>query len=265
MFYIMAKLQRLLNKARFAGVSHKIIDPIAQRLPFARYLAIIAVMLFACVSAHASGHISATYGRNPVDSLLGGSASYEKDFGKWDIEADAQIQSGDITESEAHVAVAFDVGPVQFKPFVELNAIRTEDWGYSRDGGAKINIPIGDSGVELALGGFLRGSQAFVPLQKGTRNPITGEVEWDDASILNFDNLGLINALFEVNLEWKRLDLGLSGIFDVSNKTFHQIIVDAGTGWQITPKVSIFVDGQYIEQPGDGRQVSFTSGVGYEF
>lgn len=237
---------------------------------FLKHWVVMAMALMLMITPHAvaSGHISVIYGKSPLDSLLGVAADYEKDFGSWDLEADAQLQDGDITESEAHIALGFDVGPVQLKPFLEINAIKTyEDWGYARDGGAKVNVPIGQSGVEAALGVFFRGSQAFVPLQKGTRNTQTGEIVWDEASVLNFDGLGLVNALFEVNFEWRRIDIGVSGIFDISNKSFHQVIVDAGTSWQLTEKLSIGVDGQYVEQPGEGggRQTSATIRSNYKF
>ena len=39
MFYIMSKLQSFFNYLRFKGVSHSVIDPIVQRLPFQKYLA----------------------------------------------------------------------------------------------------------------------------------------------------------------------------------------------------------------------------------
>lgn len=38
MFRVMCFLQSLLVALRFAGVSHKVLDPVAQRLPFAKYL-----------------------------------------------------------------------------------------------------------------------------------------------------------------------------------------------------------------------------------
>lgn len=39
MFHVMSNLQSFFNACRGWGVSHKVIDPIVQRLPFQKYLA----------------------------------------------------------------------------------------------------------------------------------------------------------------------------------------------------------------------------------
>ena len=214
-----------------------------------------------------SGHISAIYGYNPIDSLIGLSGSYETDFKHGDFEVDAQLQSGDIVEGDAHLAIAFDVGPVQLKPFTEVNTIKTADWGRTLDGGAKLNIPLRDSGVDVAIGMFARNSKAFIPLQHGTRNPVTGEVTWEDATLLNFDNLGLLNALFETQFAWKRVDVGLTGIFDVSNQEFHQLIIELSTSWQLTQRLQFSMMLEHIVQAGDagGQQADATFAIGYKF
>lgn len=226
---------------------------------------LIALTLFPSFMALASGgHINATYQQSPLDSLIGVAADYEEEYRWGDFEVDGALQSGDITEGEAHAAVAFNVGIFQVKPFGELNLIRTSDWGHTLDGGAKLNFPIGNFNV--AGGVFARNSNAFVPLQTGTRNPITGEEKWDDATPLNFDDLGVLNALLETEFDWHRIEIGLTGIFDLSNQAFHQVIVDAGTNWDIGV-VSILADVQYIAQAGTGggQQLSFQGGVGYKF
>lgn len=231
----------------------------------------IALMLMAFFVTAAfgtqSGHISAIYGDNSIDQFLGLSGDYQKAFEHGDFEADAQIQSGDILEGDAHIAIALNLGYAQLKPFAEVNTVRTDDWGYSLDGGAKINVPIGDTGVEVALGMFARGSKAFIPLQKGTRNPVTGEVKWEDATPLNFDNLGLLNALFETQFEWRRVNIGLKGIFDVSNQKFHQLITDLSSSWQLTQSLQFSAKWEYIVQAGEGggQQASVAFAMGYKF
>lgn len=231
-----------------------------------RTITLLAILMLPALS-FASGHISAIYDYSPIDGLLGLSADYEKDLGRYEIETDGQIQSGDIIDGGAHLAVAFDIGPIQLKPFAEVNAVRTDDWGHTLDGGAKINVPIGDTGVDIALGMFARNSNAFVPLQTGTRNPVTGEVTWDDATLLNFSDLGLLNALFETGFKWKRLDVGITGIFDVSNQKFHQLITEASTSWQITQRLQFSVMGEHIVQAGDdgGQQLDVSFAMGYKF
>ena len=228
-------------------------------------LVLFGVMMM-CASADASGHINAIYSRNPMDSQMGLSGDYEKDFGLWEIEADAQVQRGDIVESEAHVAIAFGNGPVQFKPFAELNAVYTKDWGHSLDGGAKINLPLGN--IDVAAGMFLRNSAAFKPIETATR--VQGTEEWipdNSGSPLNFEDLGLLNALIEFEYKWERVSLGVTSIFDISNQTFHQVILDAGTGWNVTPKLRLSVDLQYIVQAGEnsGQQTTVTTGLGSVF
>lgn len=221
------------------------------------------VLLYA-LTANASGHISLNYAYNPIDSLVGLSGDYEKDFGGYEVETDGQLQSGDIIEGDLHAAVAFDMGPVQAKPFVEANIVRTEDWGRTLDMGAKLNFPIGD--LDIAAGLFGRNSDAFKPIETGTRvQGVAGSEKWKESSILNFNDLGLLNALIETQYQWKRVQFGVTGIVDISNREFHQIILDASTGWKLTSKLSLNVDAQHITQIGDGQQFSFNGGVSYNF
>ena len=230
------------------------------------FWSVVAMALLA-VNAFGSGHISAIWDYNPIDGLIGVSGDYQTEFEDGDFEVDAQLQSGDIVVGDAHVAIAFNVGPVQVKPFAEANTIKTEDWGHTLDGGAKLNVPIGDTGVDVALGMFARNSKAFIPLQHGTRNPVTGEVKWEDATLLNFENLGLLNALFETQFEWKRLNVGLMGIFDVSNQKFHQLITKVSTSWQLTQRLQFSVRAEHIAQAGatGGQQVDISFATGYKF
>ena len=194
------------------------------------WLVLATIML--CVSyAFADGNISATYAHNPLDSLKGVVADYEKDFGEYEIETDGSIQQGDIIEGDAHFAIAFDVGPVQLKPFSETNFVKTEDWGHTLDGGLKINVPWGN--VDVAVGMFGRSSNAFIPLQQGTRNPVTGEVKWNDATLLDFNDLGILNALFEIKFPLQQFDIGITGILDISNQKFHQVITEIGSSWKV--------------------------------
>jgi len=211
------------------------------------------------------GHLSAIFTHNPVDSLLGLNGDYEKDFGKWTLEADGAIEHGDITEGGANLAIAFDVGPVQLKPFTTLAAIRTSDWGHALDGGAKLNVPIGS--LDIAVGVFARNSQAFVPLQTGTRNPVTGEVKWNDATLLNFNDLGVLNAIGETEFSWRNLDFKLTGIFDISNQRFHQFITDATAAWDIPFGLQFSLLGQHVIQTGEsgGQQFNISSQIGYKF
>lgn len=215
------------------------------------------------------GHVAAIFSRNPVDSLMGGNGSYKTDFGKWTLEADGSIAHGDITESNANIAVGFDIGlgqkEIAIKPFTTLAAIRTSDWGYALDGGVKLNVPIGS--LDVAIGAFARNSQAFVPLQHGTRNPVTGEIKWEDPTLLNFDGLGVWNAVVETGWDWKNLDLKLTGIVDLSNQKFHQLITDATASWDVAWGLQFSVMGQHIAQAGEGggQQVNISSQIGYKF
>lgn len=226
---------------------------------------IFTLLTLPALLAFSEGHLSATYAYNPVDSLIGLGGDYEKDFGKWTLEADGSIQHGDITESGANLAVAFDVGRVQLKPFTTLAAIRTSNWGHALDGGMKLNVPIGS--LDIAVGVFARNSQAFVPLQTGTRNPVTGEIKWDDPTLLNFNDLGILNAIGETGWSWENLDVRLTGIFDISNRRFHQLITDATAAWDMPFGLQFSLLGQHIAQAGEGggQQFNISSQVGYKF
>jgi len=228
-------------------------------------LVLIFTLLIVPTLLASEGHVAAIFSHNPVDSLLGGNGSYKKTFGKWTFEADGSIEHGDITESGANLAVAFDIGPIQLKPFTTLAAIRTGDWGHALDGGAKVNVPIGS--LDVALGVFARNSQAFVPLQTGTRNPVTGEVTWDDATLLNFNDLGILNAIGETGWSWRNLHFQLTGIFDISNQRFHQLITDATAAWDMPFGLQFSLLGQHIAQTGEsgGQQFNISSQIGYKF
>ena len=222
-------------------------------------------LMFCTVTSFGSGHISATYAYNPIDSLKGLSADYEKDFGDYEIETDGTIQQGDIVEGDAHFAIAFDFGPIQLKPFSEINVIRTEDWGHTLDGGLKLNVPLGD--LDIAVGVFGRNSNSFVPLQQGTRNPVTGTVTWEDSTLLDFNELGVLNALLETKFTWERIDIGVTGIVDVSNRKFHQLITEVGTSWDVSEDLLLTLVAEYITQAGEngGQQLDFMLAFGYQF
>ena len=217
------------------------------------------------VLSETEGHLSATYAYNPIDSLIGLSGDYQRDFGRGSLEADGSLQHGDITEGDASLAVAIDAGPIQIVPFITHQAIRTSNWGHVFDGGLKGNWPIRH--YDIAIGIFGRASQAFVPLQTGTRNPITGEVHWDTATLLNFHDLGILNALIEAGFSWFFLDIQLASIFDVSNRRFHQLITDVTAAWDMPFGFQFSVVGQHIAQAGHfgGSQFNIQTAWGYKF
>ena len=214
------------------------------------------------------GHLSAIYGGNSADRFLGISGDYERKFKGGDWEIEGQLQRGDITQGDFYAAVAFNMWKLQIKPFAELNTVQMDDWGYTTDGGMKTKIPIGDTGVAVAFGAFLRGSNAFVPLQTGTRNPVTGEIKWEDPTLLNFDNLGLVNGIVEVPIEWRRLDIKLTSIIDISNQRFHQFITSVTYSKQITESLQFSAMGEHIAEAGKdgadgGQQADFSLRLGY--
>ena len=212
-----------------------------------------------------SGNISGTYAYNAIDSLKGLSVDYEKDFLDYEVETDGSIQQGGIIEGDAHIAVAFAVGSIQLKPFGELKFVKTEDWGHTLDGGIKINIPI--VSIDVAVGVFGRSSNAFIPLQKGTRNPVTGAVKWDDATLLDFNDLGVLNALFETQFELNLFHVGITGIFDISNRKFHQVITEIMASWELERSIWFSITAEHIAQVGEGggQQIDFIAAVGYKF
>lgn len=225
------------------------------------FLAVL-VLLSLMQAAFASGHVAVTLGRNPIDSLLGGSADYEAEVNKVEVKADAQFQSGDILDGDGNVSLAYALGVFQVVPFAQVSVVYTSDLGHALDGGLKLNFPW--RSADVAVGFFGRSSQAFVPLQTGTRNPVTGEVTWEDATLLNFDDLGILNLLIEAGLEWRRVDLKVTGIFDASNRRFHQVIGEASSAWAVTERLDFIAAIEYIIEDSSS-QSDMQFGFGYKF
>lgn len=217
-------------------------------------------------TAHSAGYISVDTAYNAIDDFVGASGGFNKDFGKYEVELEASAQKGDIFEGEFHAAVARDIGPVQAKPFVEINTVKTDDWGGSYDGGAKLNVPY--KGLDFAGGLFLRGSDAFRPIETGTRTQgVPGSEKWDQATLLNFDDLGLVNGILEVEFGIGRFKVGVATIFDISNQKFHQLVTDASASWQLYRALHFNLAVEYIAQAGEngGQQTDITGGVSLKF
>lgn len=225
------------------------------------FLSVLMAMAFVA-SAFASGHLSVTYGGNSIDTLLGVSGDAEFEVSKWEVKADGQLQSGDIVDGDGEVSAVYRLGAVQLGPFVQSSVVYTSDLGHTLDGGLKVNFPW--RSTDVAVGFFGRSSQAFVPLQTGARNPVTGEVKWEDATLLNFDDLGRWNALVEFGVEWRRVDLEFTGIFDCSNLAFHQVIGEASSAWAVTEALDFVAAVEVIVEQG-GWQRDVQLGFSYKF
>lgn len=227
----------------------------------------LIIALLVSPTAHSSGFVNVNYNFNPIDSLIGLSGGFTHDFGNYDIEVEGQGQRGDIIEGDLHAAVAFDVSIFQVKPFAEVNLVKTDDWGRTLDGGAKLNFPIGV--LDFAGGLFLRNSDAFRPIETGTRvQGVEGSEKWDTATLLNFDDLGLVNGILETKVQWHRVNLGIAAILDISNQAFHQFISTAGASWQWSPhNIQFSMSIEHIAQAGNkgGQQFDVAAGFGIKF
>lgn len=177
MFTLMSGLQTFFNKCRWDwGVSHKIVDPIVQRLPFAKYLAcfIVALMLFTLpafaglgdldletqrvLSGNASSNgESRTVGATfilPVDLINGGVAARWLHNTSTDTDTDADTVNNDFQ-------YRVQAGPILFKD-VSLQFYVDGDWGVHRDSGSFIRPGILNFEgwrVSGGVGTYLRGLQ----------------------------------------------------------------------------------------------------------
>lgn len=234
-------------------------------MKFQTMLTLLCILCAATLPAFGIGHVGAIYQYSSIDTLFGLTGDYSGKWGRYAVETDGTFQVGNILEGDLHAAVAFGIRGIELAPFAEVNVIRTFTTGHTIDGGMKLVVPIRNFAIEGGM--FLRNSNAFVPMQTGTRNPITGEITWDDPTLLSFSDLGLVNALLKTEFQWYRLKVGLTGIVDVSNQAFHQLITDLSMAWQLDRNLQFSVVAEHIAQAGEGggQQSKFSGQVGYKF
>lgn len=224
----------------------------------------LAVLIFAALltaQAYAEGKIGFSFSQVIDERSSGAVGEWERDFGRYAVELDGQIQSGDIYRGKYHGAVTFDLARVGVKVSTE-GTVKGHTLGtLGRDSNIALALSVPVDNLSFDVGFAGRNSRPWgAPSAKDELLPRGFDEAQLDAlglgsvypapSGIQFKHGNSIAALVATELDWQKIEIGIKGLIELVGEgdRAHQILTKFQTSKRLNDKLSLMLGSELMLQ-----------------
>jgi len=225
---------------------------------------ILAVLIFAALATgqvFAEGRIGFSFSQVIDERSSGAVGEWERDFGRYSVEVDGQIQSGDIYRGKYHGAVIFDVRAVGVKLSTE-GTVKGHTLGtLGRDSNLALALTVPVDNLRFDVGFAGRNSRPWgAPSAKDELLPKGfDETELDALGLgavypaprgIQFKHGNSIAALVATELDWQKIEIGIKGLIELVGEgdRVHQILTKFQTSKRLNEVLSLTLGSELMLQ-----------------
>ncbi|MDE0685613.1 MAG: hypothetical protein OXI63_22015 [Candidatus Poribacteria bacterium] len=217
--------------------------------------------IWTSMAVWAEGKIGFSFSQVIDERSSGAVGEYERDFGRYTVEVEGQIQSGDIYRGKYHGAVIFDVKTVGVKLSTEgtIKGYTLGTLGRDSNIALALTVPVDNLSFDVGFAG--RNSRPWgAPSAKDELLPKGFDEAKLDAlglgsvypapSGIQFKHGNSIAALVATELDWHKVEIGIKGLIEIVGEgdRAHQILTKFQTSKRLSDKLSLNLGSELMLQ-----------------